>query len=642
MPWVIYLVCISTSYLDHEVAALTAFIATIVFCFQEIRRKSIIELGTLIYFSLLIVAYLLPINNCLNTYEFLLANSSLAIIMWASIVLKKPFTIQYAKQFVPAYVCLTPLFKFINIMISSVWAMALSLMAIDNILQSQGLIHSLWINEAITTSIIILAVLFSAQFPDWYKGFLFRKNAKPLEDIDANPFLQGNHAPVTNELYETKLSVKGKIPENLTGIYMRNGPNPEFHPISYTYPLDGDGMIHAIYIKNGKASYRNRFVETKGLMAERRAGRALYGGLKKLIPTDPKLVGKHGDPGPDKNGAFIHIIKHADQYLAMHEQRSAYQLSEQLETIGEWCPEGANTPPNVNAHTRLDPKTGHLSLFTYDISSPHLTYYELDKTGNLIKNIKIDKAHATMMHDFVTTENYILFFDCPAVFDMNALATGDEVLTWRPELKSRIGIMKKSDDSIEWIETEAFWVYHFANAYEKDNQIIVDYIRHQQLDLGSDLQGKDRVSPTLYRTFIDLNDQSILHKQLDTRKVEFPKINEQMNGRDYRYAYMPTNTRTGSGATFNALIKYDLEKQHADIHDFGEHIEIGEAVFSPANNPKTEDDGYLMLFTYHKKENKSEFVILNAQAFTDKPLAQVELPQRVPHGLHGSWMNGQW
>ncbi|KTD58987.1 Carotenoid cleavage oxygenase [Legionella sainthelensi] len=91
-----------------------------------------------------------------------------------------------------------------------------------------------------------------------------------------NPFLLGNFAPVLDELDIKKLEVIGEVPHDLLGIYMRNGPNPAFPPISYTYPYDGDGMIHAIYIAQGQAAYKNRFVETKGLAKERKAGKALY------------------------------------------------------------------------------------------------------------------------------------------------------------------------------------------------------------------------------------------------------------------------------------------------------------------------------------------------------------------------------
>src|SRR5215471_9154173 len=44
--------------------------------------------------------------------------------------------------------------------------------------------------------------------------------------IVANPYLQGNYAPVHEELTATDLAVSGSIPEELCGRYLRNGPNP--------------------------------------------------------------------------------------------------------------------------------------------------------------------------------------------------------------------------------------------------------------------------------------------------------------------------------------------------------------------------------------------------------------------------------
>jgi carotenoid cleavage dioxygenase-like enzyme len=93
-----------------------------------------------------------------------------------------------------------------------------------------------------------------------------------------DPHLSGNYLPVEREIDADKLPVMaGRIPPDLSGAYMRNGPNPLFKPIYYACPMDGDGMIHAVYFENGRARYRNRFVRTDALKAERRAGRAIYG-----------------------------------------------------------------------------------------------------------------------------------------------------------------------------------------------------------------------------------------------------------------------------------------------------------------------------------------------------------------------------
>src|ERR1044071_3235390 len=131
--------------------------------------------------------------------------------------------------------------------------------------------------------------------------------------VSDDPHLSGNFAPIGPELDVADLPViAGRIPPGLSGAYMRNGPNPLFKPISYTYPVDGDGMIPAIYLGNGRARYRTRRVRTGSLAVERRAGRAIYGGLEHPVPVDPALVRPGENPGPFKNGAFINVLRHGD------------------------------------------------------------------------------------------------------------------------------------------------------------------------------------------------------------------------------------------------------------------------------------------------------------------------------------------
>src|SRR5713226_4332696 len=96
-------------------------------------------------------------------------------------------------------------------------------------------------------------------------GHAIAQTAAAVEEAPSpagNPFLLGGFAPVQDELTIENLPVRGEIPRDIVGIYMRNGPNPAYPPISYFYPFDGDGMIHALYFENGRVSYRNRFVDT--------------------------------------------------------------------------------------------------------------------------------------------------------------------------------------------------------------------------------------------------------------------------------------------------------------------------------------------------------------------------------------------
>lgn len=456
-----------------------------------------------------------------------------------------------------------------------------------------------------------------------------------------NPYLSENYAPVKDELEIKNLKVIGKIPQDLTGSYMRNGPNPEFSPISYTYPFDGDGMIHAVYLANCEAHYRNRYVETKGLLKERKAGKALYGGILNIMPMDPKWADAEDTQFAVKDGPTIHIIRHAGRYLALSEGAPAYEMNEKLETIGKWNP--TNTIPlDVCAHTRRDPANGDLWFMNYAMTPPYLSLYCVNSEGIVVKKIDIEKNYCSMIHDFVLTEHYVVIFDCPVVLDMNQLMTGRSVVNWQSELGSRIGIISRDDGKVRWIETEAFFVFHFANAYESDNTITIDYVRYETFDFLSKNSEESNMFPMLYRTTINLHSWTLKHTKLDDRVVEFPRIRDENDTLPHQFIYTPTRTACMNASQgFNAIVKYDVKKQRSKIYEFGQYAQVGEAVFAAVENPHSEDDGYLMLFVYDASSAQSELVILDAKQLTYPPLARIQMPRRIPNGFHGSWMPGE-
>jgi carotenoid cleavage dioxygenase len=65
----------------------------------------------------------------------------------------------------------------------------------------------------------------------------------------------------------------------------------------------------------------------------------------------------------------------------------------------------------------------------------------------------------------------------------------------------------------------------------------------------------------------------------------------------------------------------------------------GEAVFAPAAGASREDDGYLLTIVSDVVADASQLLVMDA---TDlRLLAAVELPQRVPAGIHGHWIPDQ-
>ncbi|MBI3796342.1 MAG: carotenoid oxygenase family protein, partial [Deltaproteobacteria bacterium] len=152
--------------------------------------------------------------------------------------------------------------------------------------------------------------------------------SRPFSD---DPFLRDNYAPWPMEGEIQDLVVEGEIPNELDGTLYRNGPNPQFAPRGRYHWFDGDGMIHAFTIRDGKAHYRNRWVRTQRFAMEREAGEALFGGLTDLAATDPR------GEGIFPNAANTNIIVHAGKLLALWEAGPPHELDPHtLDTIGPY------------------------------------------------------------------------------------------------------------------------------------------------------------------------------------------------------------------------------------------------------------------------------------------------------------------
>jgi carotenoid cleavage dioxygenase-like enzyme len=460
--------------------------------------------------------------------------------------------------------------------------------------------------------------------------------------VSNDPHLSGNFAPIGPELNVADLPViSGRIPEGLSGAYMRNGPNPLFKPLSFTYPLDGDGMIHAVYLDNGRARYRNRFVETRALRAEQRAGRALYGGVMRPIPVDPALAGPDGDPGPFKNGAFISVMRHGGRLLALSEATTGYEMTMELETIGEWWA-GTDTPIELGAHNRRHPRSGELFALTYAVDRPLVRFHRIDASGNLVSTFPVVLDKPTMIHDFVLTERHIVLLACPAIFDMQAAEAGQSMLQWQPSLGTRIAVIALDGGSVVWLDADPFFVFHFANGFEQGGRIVIDYVRHGKLNLGYEGKGDHR-PPMLHRMTIDPAVHCISDSRVTDLGVEFPRANDSRDALPTRFVFLPTLTdtlrqRDPPSATFNTIVKVNAETGDVALHDFGNKL-VGEAAFIPRAPSSGEDDGYLAIFVFDPMNASSDFVLLDAAHVDDEPVAVVRLPQRVPQGLHGSWIS---
>ena len=102
-----------------------------------------------------------------------------------------------------------------------------------------------------------------------------RRIARAWVDGIDNPYLHGPYTPVISEITAVDLEVvAGEIPDDLYGAYLRNGPNPVLAAARRLYHwFDGDGMVHGVYFRDGRASYLRKWVRTRALHDEIERGK---------------------------------------------------------------------------------------------------------------------------------------------------------------------------------------------------------------------------------------------------------------------------------------------------------------------------------------------------------------------------------
>ena len=126
-------------------------------------------------------------------------------------------------------------------------------------------------------------------------------------------YLQGNFKPILDEITAENLEVIGEIPSDISGNFLRVGPNPYFVPDVEKYHIfDGDGMIHGVHIKDGKAAYRNRFIDSDGLRREREEGHWIYPGMNMYGDYIAK-----GEIPESKNTGNTAMVFHNGQLFAL-------------------------------------------------------------------------------------------------------------------------------------------------------------------------------------------------------------------------------------------------------------------------------------------------------------------------------------
>ncbi len=469
-------------------------------------------------------------------------------------------------------------------------------------------------------------------------------------DTRGNPYLEHLHAPTRREIDAPDLQVIGDVPLDLNGIYLRNGPNPIHNPPGVHHWFDGDGMMHGVHIRDGKISYRNRWVRTLGLQAEEAAGQAIWPGIIDRPNRDLKQA--WGSDRSLKDASNTDVVFHNGKAVSTFYQcGEAYTLDPvTLETTG-YLDLAGNGARSMSAHNMVDERTGEMMFFDYATVEPYMTYGVFDAHGRLSHFTPIELPGPRLPHTLAITENHTILMDLPLFWDPELLKQDAHKVTFYPELPSRFGVIPRhgSGDSIRWFEAEPTYIYHIINAWEAGDEIVLDTCRLGHPEPTQDdrrryagpyasLMAWMKLDASYHRYRFNLKTGACKEQRISDLISEFPMINSRRFGQQTRYSYH-VSFADADTVLFDGLVKYDAVDGSIKRHRYEAGSFGSEAPFAPRRGATEEDDGYVLSFVSFPAEQRAELQIFDAQNIESGPICRALIPNHIASGFHACWIN---
>ena len=442
--------------------------------------------------------------------------------------------------------------------------------------------------------------------------------------------------------------VAGRVPEWLRGCYYVNGPARfECAGARYRHWLDGDGMVCSLRFGDQDVRFTSRFVQTRKFCEEKAEGRFIYRGFGTRFPGD--RLHRNVMLEPPVN---VSVYPFDGRLLAFGEQSLPYELDPvTLETRGQFDFHGAlNEVSPFAAHAKFD---GHMLNFGISFSAVNaaLNLYEFSGSGQLLKRRRVAIGLPHSVHDFGITPNRAVFFLSPLLMNFKRFlsdgASVMESLTWEPERGSRILVIPRGGKPEEsfLVPTGHGYCLHLINCFEDGNCLTVDL-----LELERPVYAEYQPVPDLFpdaprggpvRYMIDCPSRQVIERLAMPydRGPDFPAVDPSRASLPYDDFWMLGIQSTGRHGR-----KFFDQLAHAswgrgDVFDVfnlpsGEYFG-GEPMY--VANPRDPGEAVVIVEHLQPARNEASFVLFDAYAVKNGPVARLPLRNMLHPGFHSSF-----
>ncbi len=129
------------------------------------RTVKVLEIGTLLLFGGLALYAVATHTTWSLLGVRLRVDAGLLIVVLASMAIRQPFTLQYAKEQTPPEIWEQPGFRLVNNVITAAWAAAFALMVLADVAMIYMPALPLWVGIAVTVAAIAGAIRFTQWYP---------------------------------------------------------------------------------------------------------------------------------------------------------------------------------------------------------------------------------------------------------------------------------------------------------------------------------------------------------------------------------------------------------------------------------------------------------------------------------------------